>query len=642
MRYDLKKFLFVGVEQNKDLFFTRAQELGIIHFIAPTNAAVTDTSEETANLAKAMKILRGLPVVEQEETEEYEIADGLTHKILSLKKQIDDLEEEERVTALDMSRVQAFGNFSTADIAYLQSDGHRYVQFYCSKRGIAEHLDLPDDVLFVGSDHDLDYFVGINKAPTQYPKLVEMIIDKPFGELKKRHDQVVKEIAACEERLKGYSKYNRMLHHAFIQKLNTQLLDKAKDCVGYPIKDDSLFVVQGWVPVNKIDQLHKLTDEMHVFYEEVEIESTDVVPTCLENTGMARIGEDLVHIYDTPSTTDKDPSLWVLFFFALFFSMVIGDGGYGLILLLIALYIRYKHGGLKGGKKRALGLLTILSFACIAWGVLTTSFFGITVAPDSPLRKVSVMSWLVEKKAAYHIEHQDDVFKEWVKKFPDLANVKDPTEFLMKASSTNANGKVSYDAYSKFTDNIMLELALFVGVLHIILSMIRYMDRNWSHFGWIIFLIGAYLYTPHFLQAASMLNFAFGLDPEKAARNGLYLIYGGIALAVVIALFRHKLFGLLEATNIIQIFGDVLSYLRLYALGLAGSLLTATMLDLAAGVPFVFGVLIILFGHTVNLALSIMGGVIHGLRLNFLEWYHYSFEGGGRVYNPLKKHEIEK
>lgn len=642
MRYDVKKFLFVGVERERNHFFKRAQELGVIHFIAPKGFSPEAISEDMSVIGKAIKVLRGLPVMEQEETDEYEIASGLAHKIVTLKNELDALQEEQRITKLDMSRVEIFGDFSIEKIAQLESESHRKIQFYCSKRGLAEVLDLPDEVLYVGSDHDLDYYVGINKELKQYPKLLEMIIDKPFGTLKKRNKEIAKEIAAIESKLHGYAKYNQLLHHAYIHQFNTHELEKAKECVDYPITDDSLFVIQGWVPVNKIDQLTKLTDEMKVYYEEIEIEPTDAVPTSLQNSGFGQIGEDLVHIYDTPSTTDRDPSMWVLVFFALFFSMVIGDGGYGLVLLLIALYVRYKHAkNLKGGWRRALDLLTILGFSCIVWGVLTTSFFGIPIAPDNPLRKVSVMSWLVEKKAAYHLEHHDAVYDEWVKKIPDLANVKDPKEFLMKASTTNDKGHVSYDAYSKFTDNIMLELALFVGVLHICISMLRYVDRNWSHVGWVIFLIGAYLYTPVFLQATSILNFAFGIDREKAAHNGLYLIYGGITLAVVIALFRHKLFGLLEATNIIQIFGDVLSYLRLYALGLAGSLLTATMLDLAAGVPFVFGVLILLFGHFVNIVLGVMGGVIHGLRLNFLEWYHYCFEGGGKVFNPLRKQDIE-
>lgn len=93
--------------------------------------------------------------------------------------------------------------------------------------------------------------------------------------------------------------------------------------------------------------------------------------------------------------------------------------------------------------------------------------------------------------------------------------------------------------------------------------------------------------------------------------------------------------------NVIQIFADSMSYLRLYALGLSGALVVSTMTELASGMHVVLGGLLLLVAHTVNLALCVMGGVIHGLRLNFLEWYHYSFEGGGKKFNPLKKIELE-
>lgn len=142
----------------------------------------------------------------------------------------------------------------------------------------------------------------------------------------------------------------------------------------------------------------------------------------------------------------------------------------------------------------------------------------------------------------------------------------------------------------------------------------RHLSRNWSYIGWIILIIGGYLYAPVFLDASTIPNFILGLDRDIAARNGLYMIYGGMIIAVLIALFKQKLMGLLEATVVIQIFGDVLSYMRLYALGLSGSLLTATTIDLAAAAPPVFGIIILLLGHTVNLALGVMGGVIHGLK----------------------------
>lgn len=642
MRYDVKKFLFVGVEEDRLAFFKRAQEAGIIHFINAQRAQVKEAPESVQKIAKAIKILRGLPPTEQEETEEYEIASGLANKIVALKEQHDKLAEEERIIRLELSRVEAFGDFSQDDIAYVEKEGKRKVQFYVAKQGRAELADLPDEVVHVSSAHALDYFIGINKEQKQYPKMVEMIIDRPWGQLKRREKEIHKEQHDCEGHLKGYAKYNRFLHHALIYSLNDHHLEEASNFVQFPLESGMLFAIEGWVPDHKSDELAHLVKEMNVHVEEIAQDPNEVSPTYLENEGAARIGEDVMRIYDTPSNTDKDPSLWILVFFSLFFAMIIGDGGYGLVLLLVALYIRSKSSKVTRVGRRFFNLVAILCFSIIAWGVLTTSFFGITIPPDSPLRKVSVMSWLVEKKVEYIVKHKDASYQEWVKKFPQLAKVSDPTEFLMTAQTKSANGLVTYDVYNKFADNIMMELALFVGVLHIIFSMLRYIGRNPQNIGWVIFLIGAYLYTPHFLDATSFLNFAFGVNREAAAKNALYLIYGGVALAVVIAIFKHKLLGLLEASVVIQIFGDVLSYLRLYALGLAGSLMTSTMNELAASVPLVFGILILLLGHVVNIALGIMGGVIHGLRLNFLEWYHYSFEGGGKNFNPLRKLDIER
>lgn len=641
MRRDVKKYLFVGAEDERSAFFARAQKEGVIHFINTGTTSIKQIPQHAQDILKAIKVLRGLPVIKQEELDRLEVGSEIAKQILALKEQCDRLAEEERVVRLDMSRVEPFGDFLLEDIDYIQKEGKCKIQFYCAKMGLAETLDLPDEVIYVTSANGLDYFIAFKKEEKNYPGLIEMIITHPWGTLNKHYQEILQEKHACESRLKEYAKYNNFLHHAFIDALNDHHLQQTSNFVQVPLEAGMIFSVEGWVPENKKAILQQIVSEMNVHVEEIANDSTDIIPTYLENTGAARIGEDLVHIYDTPSFMDNDPSIWVLVFFALFFSMIIGDGGYGLVLLLTALYIRNKQIKMTKAGKRVLDLITILSFSVIAWGVLTTSFFGMTIAPDNPLRKVSLMSWLVEKKVDYHIQHNDDTYHEWIKSFPQLETVSDPTEFLMQAHTTSNNGLVSYDVYNKFADNIMMELALFVGVLHIILSMLRYIKRNPQNIGWVIFLIGAYLYTPVFLGATSIVNFVFGVDKHAAAQNALYMMYGGASLAVIIAIFKHKWLGLLEATVVIQVFGDVLSYLRLYALGLSGSLLTATMNEMAAGAPMVLGIVILIFGHAVNFALSIMGGVIHGLRLNFLEWYHYCFEGGGKVFDPLRKIDIE-
>lgn len=118
---------------------------------------------------------------------------------------------------------------------------------------------------------------------------------------------------------------------------------------------------------------------------------------------------------------------------------------------------------------------------------------------------------------------------------------------------------------------------------------------------------------------------------------GYYVTFIGLGVAILGGVIQRGLRGLDEITAVIQVFSDVLSYLRLYALSLAGAMVGNTVMVMSERFSPAVGILIIIFGHTVNIALSIMGGVIHGLRLNFIEWYHYSFNGGGKLLHPLKK-----
>ncbi len=278
---------------------------------------------------------------------------------------------------------------------------------------------------------------------------------------------------------------------------------------------------------------------------------------------------------------------------------------------------------------------------CLIWGVLTTSFFGINIDIDSPIRKVSLTHWLAEKKAAYLMKHHESSsYKDWAKKYPQLDSATSPDDFLKKGI-TMKEGEISYDILDRFSDNIMLELALFIGVTHIIISFLRYIGRNWNGIGWIAFLIGGYLYFPYYLDTPSFLQYVGGIDLEGGAQAGYHLIFGGIATAVILSIVKHGWTGILEGMAVIQVFADILSYLRLYALGLAGVIVGTTINEVAGAIPFVFAAILMVLAHIVNMVLGVMSGIIHGLRLNFLEWYHYSFRGGGKPFRPLKLLEVE-
>lgn len=635
MRYDVKKVLFVGLEDEREAFFKKAQDLGLVHFIPTSLNREKDVPAEIQSLISAIKIVRGLPTLPQEDYGDHALADGLVQQILQLSNQLDKLEEEKRTNALEIARIGIFGHFSHDDIKAIEKEGNRKIQFFFAKKGIAEVQKIPEEVLAVGSDHGLDYFVAINKQPQQYEKMVEMKIDHSLDGLQRRSVEIKHDLVEKEHQLKSLAKYNHFLHQALIDRLDQHHLVVAKGH-SQDFLEGNLFVVQGWVAENKLPELNTLVEKLKVHTEEIQIEPTDVVPTYLENQGLAKMGEDLVHIYDAPSPTDKDPSLWVLFFFLCFFAIIIGDGGYGLILLAIALYVRYKKPILTKVGRRVLNLVTLLSLFCIGWGLATHSFFGISLNPENPVHKYAPITWLIEKKAAYHIQHQDAVYQEWVKKFPQLNGVTDPHEFLVKGVSV-VKGKKNYEIISKFTDNIMLEFALLIGMIHISISLIRYGRRNWTSVGWLLFIIGGYLYFPFYLDATSMLHFLMHIDKVQAAQTGIYLLGIGVSLAVIVAIIRDKFFGVFEVMNGIQIFSDVLSYLRLYALGLAGAIMASVINEMSESMTFVLAVFVLVVGHIVNITLSIMSGVIHGLRLNFIEWYHYSFEGGGKMFNPLRK-----
>lgn len=633
MREDIKKYLFIGAAQDKEHFFQRAQEFGIIHFINPQPKSFQEAPEDVRNVTSAIKVLRGLPPSEQEENFIDLDANVIVEHILSLQEQKGKLEEDMRALGLDIERIHIYGHFSLDDLHYIEKETGKKIQFFSARPSLFQDEPPPENIIYVASDHGMDYYIAFNDLPKTYEKMIEIKIDRSLTDLQEQLKHVKNEHHQIEHDLKKYAKYNDFLHHALIEKLNDYHLYDAQTYVQQTM-GGSLFAVEGWVPGNKVKELQELMNNMNIYSEEIAIEPTDVKPTYLENKGFSRLGEDLVHIYDTPSSTDKDPSNWVLYSFVLFFAFIIGDAGYGLVYLAIALLLRYKFPNVKGAGKRFLDLFTLISVGCIVWGVLMTSFFGMQIAVDNPIRKLSLVQRLAEQRVKYDITHKDEAYQEWVKKYPELGKIDNVDEFMrFVPPKDSSKGHV---VLQKVVDNTLFELALFIGVIHLVLSLLRYCLRNWAHIGWALFLIGSYFYFSSSLNIPSFVNTIFGVDMATAGKVGFEIMVGGIGLAWILSIIQHGWTGIFEIMTIVQIFADSLSYLRLYALALAGAIVAATVNDMAAGMPIVFAVFLIVISHLVNIVLGTMSGIIHGLRLNYLEWYRWSFEGGGKEFRPLK------
>jgi V/A-type H+-transporting ATPase subunit I len=636
MIIDVRKYLVLGTQEDLDLFFEKAQQHGFMEFIAPASKKNVEQPAEVHNLIVALKILKKQPLRKKYDgLWEVPYANHVAKRVIELRDEIEKLTEEKRLVDAEIHRVSPFGDFNMSDIEYIEKEGNKKIQFFCMKTDKAHLSSYGEEVIYVGTDYDLDYFIAINDETKIYPDMIEMRVDRSVGDLKTHLHLTKESIHDLEVELKSYAGHIEFLKAALLDQLNDFHLVLAKKDVSQPMHIQGLFSVEAWVPKSKEHLIHPLLEGLSVHCERVKVEEDDKLPTHLENTGLNALGEDLVKIYDVPATTDKDPSGWVFWFFALFFAIIVADGGYGLLYLALAIYLKYKFPSLKGQSKRMLKLFIILSSFVVGWGVLTSSFFGLRIERSSFLGKISPLQYLVGCKADYHLQQKDDIYKFWLHEFPAIKDAKSGDQMIDLAVEQKGHAKI-YPIKETFADNILLEVSLMLGVIHLSFSFLRYLFRNWAGLGWILLMIGGYFYFPIKLHATSIIQFMGWLDSETAREIGLQLIYTGLGVAVFLAFVQRRLKGLGEIVNVIQVFADVLSYLRLYALALAGSIMATTFNDMGVAIGLLGGFAVVLAGHGVNILLGIMAGVIHGLRLNFIEWYHFSFEGGGRLFKPLK------
>ncbi len=636
MILNMKKYLFIGAKGDLAEFFLRAQEEGCIEFLTRKGKQAQELPPSIAKLKEAIKILSKLPPKEAyKKGGDLEYADEVASQVLDLTHEMEKLSEEKRFIEAEIIRVAPFGNFSFDDIAYIEKVAKKKVQFYCVKTSKAHEVEDANSLIYVGTDYDLDYFIGIHDTPKSFPKMIEVHFDKTVGELKNHLAFVGETLHQVEAELKGFASHLEFLREAKLEQLDDHVLEIMYSQVEEPI-EGSLFSIEGWVPEDKVEKLPTLLEGSAIHYELIVKEKKDKIPTYMKNEQFNKVGEDLVKVYDVPDSTDKDPSGWVIWAFTLFFSIIVADGGYGLLFLLLAFFLKKKFPNLKGAAKRFVKLLFLLATGCIVWGVLTTSFFGIVINPANPINKISILNLAAEKKAEFHKEANDKTHQEWEKKFPQIASAQTGKEMLSVAY-VEKNGIRKYEMLDAYTDNILLELSLLIGVIHISISLLRYVKRSWANAGWVAFAVGGYLYFPLSLKASTMLEFLGGIPMSTLGMIGLQILYFGLGSTVVLALIQKRLKGVGEIAQVITVFVDILSYLRLYALALASTIMARTFNEMGLKFGLVLGAVVIFIGHCMNIVLATMGGVIHGLRLNFIEWYHFCFVGEGRLFNPLRK-----
>lgn len=365
--------------------------------------------------------------------------------------------------------------------------------------------------------------------------------------------------------------------------------------------EGQLAVYVGFAPSAEDAALAQAFDALPCVWLREKAEESDNPPIKLRNNRFAKLFEPLTGMYGMPVYGEFDPTPVLAPFFLLFFAMCMGDAGYGLVLILFGIAVN--KGWVKIDMFKNIGtLISVLGCATLLVGLLFGTAFGVNL-------------------------HELEATPQWLK---DLM----------------ITGNVPGTSYAK-----QMVLALGIGVVHICLAMVikavlytkRFgFSKTINTWGWLLLILGA-------LGTAALSMFS-SLDPEV-----LKWIFIGIGGVSALAIFIFNTPGRNPLTNIgaglwdtyqttTGLLGDVLSYIRLYALGLAGGMLGGAFNDLGLMVlgdsptwqwlPFV---LILLFGHVLNLLMSCLGAFVHPLRLTFVEYFkNAGYEGKGVKYNPIK------
>ncbi len=604
----MKKLTTLVYHREYEQFLTELQKLGVVHVQPQQEGTVAPDSHLQAELNKvkdvqtAIEALKPLATTSGNTTSvaQGEAALDSYQQVLGQQKQ---LQAECDHLADVLKHVEPWGDFELNEVSALSDIGYEMTFFTTTPKAYAKQEAVWN------SEGRYTFVISQTKGACNF------VVIAPKGTVGQLEDATRVEAPTmtatpCREQLEAlkvqYAETEVQLHtlatehlsdlQAYEADLRSHVqFDQAKlDTTS--AADDTVMILEGWTPVQKAEQVQSFLQDSGVCYEMRDPVKGDNVPILLRNNWFTRMYEVLTGMYGMPDYNEFDPTPIVAPFFTLFFSYCIADAGYGLVLVLLGFLFKKKLGP---SMKGMMNLVITLGIATTILGAVFGTFFGVN------LTTLNLPEW---------------------------------------AQGLMITGKVGDTVY----DKTML-LSLAIGVVHLIIAMTVKAIKNTVLFGfkqslrdwsWLLLIVGFIaIYGLQWMKVIST-------DVSAIA----FYVVGGIAAVGIFLLNnlkRNPLInigaGLWDTYGMASgLLGDVLSYVRIYALGLAGGMLGGVFNQLAmmtkgdAWWGWIPCILILLFGHTLNIAMSCLGAFVHPLRLNFVEYFKNSnYEGSGTEYAPL-------
>ena len=605
----MNKLSFLIYHKEYEMFLEKLRELGVVHIEKREGA------EMDANLQAFMQKRTAYQSLLKSMTLAAASFDGkaTAQSGLTIEEVVDSYEtQQEHIQALNMQlpvldkeidAMEVWGEFDWNVIDRLKANGWQ-MQFYCCpEKSFDETWTDEYNATVINRKGGQSYFVTVNQMPVELEAEAVRLPKQRLSELVREQEELKATIQKANEDLDLFCVNNIPVVEKALDTLESDInLMEVEQLGGERMAEGAIVMMDGWVPVENDAEVRKMLDESGVYYEIRPAEKEDNAPIKLKNGKISRLFEVLTKMYGMPDYGEFDPTPLFAPFYALFFGMCVGDAGYGLLLVLLGFYLKKKLSKSMAGM---MNLLITLGAATTIIGALFNTFFG-----------ASLTDWNLP---------------EWM-------------------NALIITGKWDGTAYDK-----TMVIALLVGMFHIcfamtvkaICSTVRYGFKNsLSDWGWWLLIGGSVV--------VATLNY-LGVIDMNMSMMAFYII-GGISAIGIYLLnnMRRNVFanigaGLWDTYNMATgLMGDLLSYLRLYALGLAGGMLGGvfnslglqlrdSMADFLFGIPgwICFG-LIFVAGHTLNIALSCLSGYVHSIRLTFVEYFKNSgYDGKGMEYKPF-------
>lgn len=597
----MKKLAFLIYHKDYDTFLEQVRNLGVVHVVTKSqgeaeNQDLQATIRLSARYAAAIKLLEGMNVKAADKTSgNADKGEQVLDKLEALQQH--DAETNHRIQAIEkeITAMEPWGDFKMESLKRLRDAGYEVGFYICSDKVYDEEWETQYHAVVINHIGSKVYFVTVTPVTETVSLDVESakIADRSLSEIIQEKEKLDAERAETENAMKELAE-NSIPDLKAAQVRTSQLVDFDKVKLSADsLAGNKLMLLEGWAPAENAQQLNDFLKSSEVYYEISDPVPGDNVPIQLNNKGFFKLFEPIMKLYMLPKYNELDLTPFFAPFFMLFFGLCLGDTGYGLFILLGISGYRLIAKSISPSMKPILTLVQLLGLSTAICGLLTGTCFGFNLY---------------------------DLHVPFIQKMKEVIML---------------------------DNQQMFNLSLILGAIQIIFGMTLKAVNQAIQFGfkYAISTIGWLLV----LVSTAVAFAAPGVMAMGGTLHLAILAVGGLMVYLFNSpgknIFLNIGLGLWDTYNMATgLLGDILSYVRLFALGLSGGILAGVFNSLAVGMspdnviagPIVM-VLIFVIGHSINIFMNVLGAMVHPMRLTFVEFFKNSgYEGGGKEYKPFK------